>query len=154
MDLPPAELQARLREGRIYRPDVAKRALDSFFKEGNLAALREIALRRAAEHVDSGLRDYMRRNAISGPWPAGERVLAMVAPDAMGVAVVRHAKRLADALHAPWIALHVEHPAVSTGLDARVALNLASQLGATVEVRSGADLVATALDMAGERNVT
>lgn len=154
VDLPPAELQARLREGRIYRPDVAKRALESFFKEGNLTALREIALRRAAEHVDSGLRDYMRRNAISGPWPAGERVMAMVGPDAMGVAVVRHAKRLADALHAPWIALHVEHPAVSTALDARVALNLAAQLGAEVELRSGADLVASALDIAGARNVT
>ncbi len=154
VDLPPAELQARLREGRIYRPDIAQRALNSFFKEGNLTALREIALRRAAEHVDSGLRDYMRRNAISGPWPAGERVLAMVGPDAMGVGVVRHAKRLADALHAPWIALHVEHPAVNTGLDARVALNLAAQLGAEVEVRSGTDLVATAVEIASSRNVT
>ncbi len=154
VDLPPAELQARLREGRIYRPDVAKRALDSFFKEGNLTALREIALRRAAEHVDSGLRDYMRRNSISGPWPAGERVLAMVGPDVMGVAVVRHAKRLADALHAPWIALHVEHPATSTALDARVALNLAAQLGAEVDVRSGPDLVTVALDIGSSRNVT
>ena len=154
IDIPPAELQARLRDGKIYRPDVAARALDSFFKEGNLAALREIALRRAAEHVDSDLRDYMRRNSISGPWPAGDRVLALVGPDPAAVAVVRQAKRLADALHAPWIALHVERPSTQTGLDARVPLNLAAQLGAEIEVRAGPDLVAVALEVAVGRNVT
>ncbi len=154
IDIPPAELQARLRDGKIYRPDVAARALNGFFKEGNLAALREIALRRAAEHVDSGLRDYMRRHSISGPWPAGERVLALVGPDSAGVAVVRQAKRLADALHAPWIALHVEHLSAQTGVDARVPLNLAAQLGAEIEVRAGVDLVAVAIDLATARNVT
>jgi len=152
IDIPPAELQARLREGRIYRPDVAKRALDGFFKGGNLAALREIALRRVAAHVDEDVRDYMRRNAISGPWPASDRVLALVGGDASAVAVVRQAKRLADALHAPWIVVHIERSRSPT--DASAALSLAAQLGAEVETRAGPDLVAVVLELAERRNVT
>ena len=152
MDVPPAELQDRLRSGRIYRADTARRALDGYFKEGNLAALREIALRQAAAHVDDDVRDWMREKGVAGPWPASERVLALVAPDAGGEAVLRHAKRLADALHAPWIALHVERPARLA--DHRPPLALAAQLGAEVETRSGADLVGTALEFARARNVT
>ena len=120
--MPPAELRTRLREGKIYRPDNAARALDGFFKEGNLAALREIALRRAAAHVDDDVRDWMRRAGVAGPWPAGERVLALVGPDKGSEGVVRHAKRLAEALHAPWIALHVERD--NTVAAARPALAL------------------------------
>ncbi len=152
VDIPPAELQARLREGRIYRPDVATRALDGFFKGGNLAALREIALRQVAAHVDEDVRDYMRRNAISGPWPASDRVLALVGGDNNAVAVVRQAKRLADALHAPWIVVHIERSRHPT--DASAALSLASQLGAEVETRAGPDLVAVVLELAQRRNVT
>ena len=107
IDLSPADLRSRLAQGRIYRPDVATRALGGFFREGNLQALREIALRRAAQHVDAGLLDYMRASGIAGPWPAGERVLALVGPQ-NGETVLREAKRLADALHAPWLVLHVE----------------------------------------------
>ncbi len=152
IDIPPAELQARLREGRIYRPDVASRALDGFFKGGNLAALREIALRQVAAHVDEDVRDYMRRNAISGPWPASDRVLALVGGDSNAVAVVRQAKRLADALHAPWIVVHIERSRHPT--DASAALSLATQLGAEVETRAGPDLVAVVLELAQRRNVT
>ena len=152
IDLPPAELLTRLRDGRIYRPDVARRAMDGFFREGNLAALREIALRRVAEHVDGDVRNYMRRHAISGPWPANERVLALVGPDGGAASVVRHAKRLADALHAPWIVLHVERGASPVALVAP--LELATQLGAEVEVRAGPDLVAVVLEAARRHNAT
>ena len=152
IDIPPNELQARLRDGRIYRPDVAKRALDGFFREGNLAALREIALRRAAEHVDTDMRDYMRRNAISGPWPASERVLVLIGAEATAPGVVRHAKRLADALHAPWIALHVERGSDPVAMVAP--LELAAQLGAEVDVRAGPDLVAVVLEAASRHNAT
>ena len=152
VDLPPDELRRRLEEGRIYRPDVARRALDGFFREGNLTALREIALRRAAEHVDSDVQDFMRANAIQGPFPAGERVLALIGPDAASDAVVRHAKRLADALRAPWIALHVERP--DGNPDARPPMALAAALGAELETRAGHDLVGTALALARARNVT
>ena len=152
IDLPPAELQARLREGRIYRPDVARRALDGFFREGNLAALREIALRRVAAHVDGDMRDYMRRHAISGPWPASERVLALVGAEGTANAVIRHAKRLADALHAPWIALHVERGGNPMALVAP--LELAAQLGAEIDVRAGSDLIAVTIEAAARHNVT
>lgn len=158
IDVPPAELRQRLREGKIYRTDNAARALDGFFKEGNLAALREIALRRAAAHVDRSMQNWRRRAGVAGPWPAAERVLALVGPDATAEAVVRQAKRLADALQAPWVALHVERAGQGTGsaLAARAPLALATQLGADVEVRiaSSGDLVATMLDVASERNAT
>jgi two-component system sensor histidine kinase KdpD len=152
IDVTPAELRDRLRDGKIYRPDTARRALDGFFREGNLAALREIALRRAAAHVDGDLRDWMRRAGVAGPWPAAERVLALIGPDAAAEAVVRQAKRLADALRAPWTALHVERDTSVTG--ARPALALAAQLGAEIEIRAGADLVGTTIALARAVNAT
>jgi two-component system sensor histidine kinase KdpD len=152
IDLTPAELRGRLKDGQIYRPDVAARALDSFFREGNLAALREIGLRRAAQRVDQDVRDYMRAHAVAGPWPAGDRVLALVGTDAGSEAVVRQAKRLADALRAPWLALHLER---RDGVEAiRPALEMAAGLGAEVEIRAGGKLVATTLEVARARNVT
>lgn len=137
IDLTPAELRSRLAEGHVYRPDIARRALAGFFREGNLAALREMALRRAAQHVDADLRDYMRTNAIAGPWPASERVLVLLDGDRNGAAAaVRHAKLLADALHAPWTALLVEAQAGdATRLAPAVAL--AARLGAEIETRAG-----------------
>jgi two-component system sensor histidine kinase KdpD len=152
IDLTPAELRERLVDGKIYRPETAQRALDGFFRAGNLNALRELALRRAAQHVDEDVRGYMRMKAIAGPWPAGERVLALVGTDPSGEAVVRHAKRLADALHAPWIALHVER--LGSTADARGPLALAAGLGAEIETRAGDDVVATTLDVAAARNAT
>lgn len=152
IDVPPTELRARLREGRIYRAENAARALEGFFKEGNLAALREIALRRTAAHVDDDVRDWMRRAGVAGPWPAGDRVLALIGPDKASEGVVRHAKRLAEALHAPWTALHVERN--NSVADARPALALAAQLGADVQTRVDADLVGAAVDLARAANVT
>jgi two-component system sensor histidine kinase KdpD len=152
IDLPPADLRARLTEGKIYPAETARRALGGFFREGNLAALREIALRRAADHVDADVTDYMRANAIPGPWPAAERVLALVGTNSTGEAVVRHARRLADALHAPLIVLHVER--LGSTLNARVPLLLAAQLGAEVETVAGTDVVATTLEVARKRNVS
>ena len=152
IDVTPSELRTRLKDGQIYRPDVAARALDSFFREGNLAALREIGLRRAAQRVDQDVRSYMREHAVSGIWPAGERVLALVGDDAGAEAVVRQAKRLADALRAPWIALHLER---RDAIEAtRPALDMAASLGAEVEIRAGGQLVSTTLDVARARNAT
>ena len=152
IDLTPAELRARLKDGQIYRPDVAARALESFFREGNLAALREIGLRQAAQRVDQDVRDYMRAHAVAGPWPAGDRVLALVSADSGAEAVVRAAKRLADALRAPWLVLHLER---RDGVEAtRPALEMAAQLGAEVEIRAAGKLVAITLEVARARNVT
>jgi two-component system sensor histidine kinase KdpD len=152
IDLSPAELRTRLKEGRIYPAATAGRALENFFREGNLAALREIGLRRAAQRVDQDVREYMAQHAVAGPWPAGDRVLALVGRDASSEAVVRQAKRLADALRAPWIALHVER---STSDDPQgAALDMAAALGAAIEIRADGDLVGTTLDIARTRNVT
>src|SRR5271157_4641106 len=152
IDLPPAELRTRLTQGRIYRPDVARRAMEGFFREGNLAALRELALRRAAQRVDADVTGYMRAQAIEGPWPAGERVLALIGPDPSSESVVRHAKGLAEALHAPLIALTVERPGVAS--DVRAAMTIASQLGAELEIAHGEDVVTAVLEVARKRNVT
>jgi two-component system sensor histidine kinase KdpD len=156
IDITPSELRKRLTEGKIYRPETARRALNAFFREGNLTALREIALRRVAQHVDADVQDYMRLNAIKGPWPATERVLALIGADASAEAVVRRAKQLADALRAPWIALHVERPKDNLGglLRSQAPKALAARLGAEVETKAGRDVVAIALDLATQRNVT
>ncbi len=146
IDVPPAELRARLRDGRIYRAETASRALEGFFREGNLASLREMALRRAAVHVDSDVRSLMRRTGVVGVWPSAERVLALVGPDPGASAVVRHAKRLAEALHAPWTALHVETK--DSLMAARPALAVAAQLGAAVQSKVGSDIVGMALQVA------
>lgn len=156
VDLPPVELRQRLTEGRIYRPDVARRALSGFFREGNLAALREMALRRVAQHVDRDIAAYMRARAIAGPWPAAERVLALVEPGGAGEQVVRHAARLAEALRAPLIAFHVERPVSDNrkaGTGIQSALDLAVQLGGTAEVAANADALRALLDLAANQNV-
>ncbi len=152
IDIPPAELIERMRQGRIYRPDQASRALRGFFREGNLAALREMALRRTAERVDADVTGYMRANAIAGPWPAGDRVMALVGADPSAETVVREARRIADALKAPLVALHVEQPAA--GPDPGPALRLAERLGATTETVVAADLPSAILREARSRNVT
>jgi two-component system sensor histidine kinase KdpD len=158
IDLSPADLRQRLIDGKIYRPDNARRALDGFFKEQNLAALREIALRRAAAHVDTHVRAWMRRSGVRGPFPASEYVLALVGPDASAEAVVRAAKRMADALHASWAALHIDRPTDEEPLSraARHTLALAAQLGADTEVRTAesTNLVTALLDAARARNAT
>lgn len=108
VDLSPADLIQRLHEGKIYLPRTAKRAIDHFFSPGNLTALRELALRRTAQRVDQQLLSHMQSHAIAGPWAAGERVLVCVSEDPRAQALVRYAKRLADRLRAPFVALHIE----------------------------------------------
>src|SRR6516164_7937988 len=108
IDLTPDDLIARLKEGKVYVPKQAERALEHFFSPPNLTALRELALRRTAERVDEQLRSHMQERAIQGPWAAGERILVCVSEDPRAAGLVRYAKRLADRLHAPWTAVSVE----------------------------------------------
>jgi two-component system sensor histidine kinase KdpD len=108
VDLTPDDLIQRLREGKVYVPRQAERALEHFFSPANLTALRELALRRTAERVDEQLLTQMQAGAISGPWAAGERILVCISEDPRAAGLVRYAKRLADRLHGPWIALYVE----------------------------------------------
>ncbi len=108
IDLTPDDLIQRLREGKVYVPKQAERALQHYFSPGNLTALRELALRRTAERVDEQLLTHMQANAIVGPWAAGERVLVCISEDPRAAGLVRYTKRLADRLHAPWTAISIE----------------------------------------------
>ena len=137
VDLPPDELIERLKAGKVYRPDEANRALGNFFSKSNLSALRELALRRAAQTIDRGLLDHVASTGEAGTWAASERVVVAIGDQPGGEALIRAAKRLADALRAPWTAVSVETPRSATlGAAARIrtaeALKLAAGLGATL----------------------
>ncbi len=108
VDLTPDDLIQRLKEGKVYVPKQAERALQHFFSPANLTALRELALRRTADRVDEQLLTQMQAGAIPGPWAAGERILVCVSEDPRAAGLVRYAKRLADRLHGPWTALYIE----------------------------------------------
>ena len=108
VDLTPDDLIQRLKEGKVYVPKQAERALEHFFSPANLTALRELALRRTAERVDEQLLSEMQAHAIQGPWPAGEQFVVCISEDPRCAGLVRYAKRLGDRLHGPWVALYVE----------------------------------------------
>jgi two-component system, OmpR family, sensor histidine kinase KdpD len=108
IDLTPDDLIQRLKEGKVYVPKQAERALEHYFSPGNLTALRELALRRTAESVDEQLLTHMQANAIAGPWAAGERILVCVSEDPRAAGLVRYTKRMADRVHAPWTAISIE----------------------------------------------
>jgi two-component system sensor histidine kinase KdpD len=108
VDITPEDLIQRLRDGKVYIPQQAERALEHFFSPANLTALRELALRRTAERVDEQLLSELQARAIPGPWAAGERLLVCISEDPRAAGLVRYTKRLADRLHASWTALYVE----------------------------------------------
>jgi two-component system sensor histidine kinase KdpD len=108
VDLTPDDLIQRLKEGKVYVPKQAERALEHFFSPANLTALRELALRRTADRVDEQLLTQMQARAIPGPWAAGERILVCISEDPRSAGLVRYAKRLSDRLHAPFTVLAIE----------------------------------------------
>ncbi len=157
VDLTPDDLMQRLREGRVYVPHTAARALEHYFSPGKLTALREMALQRTAQLVDAQLLDHMRAHAISGPWPAGERVLVAVGGTGGGAALVRYGRRVAERLRAPWTVLHVETAAraeLSEASRTGIAdtLRLAERLGAEAVTIPGRDVPGDILAYARERN--
>jgi hypothetical protein len=117
IDLSPEELLQRLREGKVYVPAQAERAVRNYFTPSNLTALRELARRETAEHVDDQMQAYMRALAVEGPWPVaehhgrGERRAALALPR-------RAARRIAERRNAPWLAVFVESPTFHQGDDA------------------------------------
>jgi two-component system sensor histidine kinase KdpD len=159
VDITPEELRKRLGEGKVYVPETARLASDNFFKPENLTALREMALRRAAQTVDDQLVGAMRRQGIEGPWAAGERILVLVAGDAKASALVRAGRRLADLMGAPWTVAHVERPSQpvrgpQAGKRLSDALKLTEQLGGSSLVLTGDDLPGAVLTYARRNNVT
>lgn len=159
VDLAPEDLLKRLREGKVYRGEVAGRAAENFFRPGNLIALRELALRHAAERVDAQMRAFKERHAIGEAWAVGERLLVGVTGSPMSARLVRAAGRLAARLRTPWIAAHVETPDLLAGpaadRDAAAEnLRLAQGLGAETLVLTGEDVTEELLALARKRHVT
>jgi two-component system sensor histidine kinase KdpD len=159
VDVPPEELLQRLSEGKVYVPEQAARATRLFFRPGNLLALRELTLRRAALRVDEQMRAYMARRSIPGPWPAAERLLVSVAGSPYSGELIRATRRLADELRAEWFAVYVEtaeSDRLSEENRQRIFrdLALAEQLGGRVATLRGASVAEAVLRFARAHNVT
>ncbi len=159
VDLPPDELLQRLQQGKVYLPQQAERAVQNFFRKGNLIALRELALRRTADRVDAQMRDYRADQSIHQVWQAKERLMVCIGPHAVGDKLVRSAARLATSLRADWLAVYVETPALQRLPASRrdsilKTLKLAQELGAETTTLAGAELAPTLLNYAQCRNVT
>ena len=159
VDLSPDDLLQRLKDGKVYVPELATHAVEHFFRKGNLFALRELALRQTADRVDAQLRGYRREHAVPTTWPVAERLLVAVGPSPYSARLVRAAKRMADRLHAEWIAASVETPAgrrlpADAQDRVRQTLRLAEQLGAEPVTVSGSRMSDELLALARARNVT
>ncbi|MEI9996707.1 MAG: sensor histidine kinase KdpD [Rhizomicrobium sp.] len=159
IDLTPEDLIQRLKEGKVYVPEQAERAIHAYFMPGNLTALRELALRRTAQRVDAQMVDYMRAHAIQGPWEASERILVCVDARPGNAALVRYTRRLADRLRASWTAIHVETSSAGRASeDARdrvaEALRLAERLGGEAVTLPAASVADGIVDYAHANNFT
>ena len=157
IDLTPADLIQRLKEGKVYFPGTAERALMHYFSTGNLTALRELALRRTAQRVDQQLLTHMQAHAISGPWSASDRILVVVNEHPKAAALVRYARRMAERLRAPWTALYVETSrSLRLGEQARdriaEALRMTERLGGEAVTVPGRELAHEILDYAAKNN--
>jgi len=157
IDLPPEDLLKRLDEGKVYLPERAELAMMNFFREGNLNALREMALRLAADHVGQDVHDYLQAMQITGPWRSGHRLLVAVSASPHSQHMIRWTRRLADNLDCPWLALYVEQPRPLSDDDQdRLTkhLALARELGAEVITTADAGVARGILRVAHQQNVT
>lgn len=159
VDIAPEELLARLKEGKVYLHDQAKRATEHFFTRGNLLALRELALRRTAQHVDEDVLEYREAHGVAQTWPAGERILVCVGPAPSSGRLIRAAARMAAGLRCPWVATCVDSTtarALSPNDSGRLEehLRIAESLGATVTRLSGPSVSEALLEYARKHNVT
>ncbi len=159
IDLPPDELIERMEAGKVYVPEQAQRAIDNFFRKGNLIALRELALRTTAERVDAQMQHYRNVHGIRGVWATGDRVLVCVGPSPSSARIVRAAYRMANSVHAPLIAAYVETPAsirMSEVNRRRVDehLRLAEKLGGESVVLRGERAAAETVRYGRSQNVT
>ncbi len=158
VDITPEELLGRLKGGKVYVPEQAQRAIQSFFQKSNLSALRELSLRQAARRIHTDVESARREKAAAQPWATAERLLVCVGPSPTTARVIRTARRMAAALDAPWLAVSIDltgEPSSNPGRH-QVAqhIRLAERLGAETVTLAGQDVAATILDYARSRNVT
>jgi two-component system sensor histidine kinase KdpD len=157
IDLPPAELLQRLEQGKVYVPERASAAAKNFFRESNLTALRELALRLVADHVGGETQEFHRSQTAAGPWKTGHRLLVAVSASPFSEPLIRWARRMADSLKCPWLAVHVESsPELGEPAQARLEKNLAlaRTLGAEVIATTDENLVRGILRVAQQHNVS
>ena len=158
VDLPPDDLLKRLAEGKIYFKEQAKLAIQHFFKKSNLTALRELALRTVAEQVNMDVMTERKFQSVQETWPTAEKLLICVGPGEGSAKLIRSGKRLANNLHADWMAVYVDAQKLGITQQQRDSvsqnLRLAEQLGAETLFVGGDDLVTEILRVARERNVT
>ncbi|MHB8104181.1 MAG: DUF4118 domain-containing protein, partial [Dehalococcoidales bacterium] len=158
VDLPPEELMKRLKEGKVYIPEQIAPATEAFFRKGNLMALRELAMRNAAKHVDEQTLAYMKTHAIQGPWPSAERLLVCVSSSPASTRVVRNARRLAYQLGAEWFAIYIETPDAHLSPNQQEhltsALRMADRMGAKVAAVLGNSVINTVVEFAAKNNIT
>ncbi len=157
VDLTPEELLERLSEGKVYTPERSREAIEHFFRKGNITALREMALRIAADRVDKQLHDYMQDKRIRGPWKSGLHLLVAIGPSPYSGKLLRWAKTLAYSMGANIQALYVEtlhvlKPKERDQLDKNI--KLAKQLGITVRIITNNDIVKAIVDFAHKENIT
>lgn len=157
VDITPEELLARLRAGKVYVPEQAQRAIQSFFQKSNLAALRELSLRQAAQRVHTDVESARRAKSVVQPWATAERLLVCVGPSPTTPRVIRTAKRMAAALDAPWLAVSIDLTGErESGVHSQIAqhFRLAEQLGAETVTIPGQNIAEALIDYARSRNVT
>ncbi len=157
IDISPDELLARLAEGKVYSPDRSKKAVESFFRLGNLTALREMSLRLTAERVDRQLRDYMRTNRIPGPWKSGQRLLVGMSGSPHSMHLIRWARRMAFTQDASWVAVHVESSATPSQAEKDLLaknIKLARELGAEIVTTADENVGDALIRVARQENCT
>ena len=159
IDIPPEDLLQRLHEGKVYIPDQAAKAIEKFFRPGNLMALRELSLRRTASRVDDQMRAYMESQSIAGPWPTAERLMVCISGSPYSEKLLRATCRLAEELKAQWFTVYVETP--GSGKHARENreriwrdLRLAESLGAQVATVTATDVTDAVMEYAERHNIT
>lgn len=158
VDLPPDELLQRLKEGKVYLPQQAQRAIRNFFRKGNLLALRELSLRRTADRVDEDVVAYRRDQAVAPVWPTQNSLLVCIGPEPGGEKLVRNGARLAAQFDVPWHVVYVETPELLRLPELRRThllkiLKLATDLGAKTATLPGEDAALVALTYAREHNL-
>lgn len=159
IDISPEDLLQRLHEGKVYIPDQAAKAIEKFFRPGNLMALREISLRRTAARVDNQMRAYMETQSIAGPWPTAERLLVCVSGSPYSEKLIRATCRLAEELKAQWFTVYIETPGGGRHVRENREhiwrdLRLAEGLGAQVATVTATDVTDAVMEYTVRHNIT
>ena len=157
IDLTPDELLQRLSEGKVYTPERSKEAIGSFFRKGNITALREMALRIVADRVDKQLHEYMQLKRIKGPWKSGLHLLVAVSHTQQSAKLLRWAKNLSYTMGADLQAVYVEtshRPTTEESIQLNKNINLARQLGVKFRFVTNNDMVKAIVNFAQKENIT